>query len=294
MALVVHVETVVHGVTLQIGHEAGDIDDCQWEPFCTAGVQRDYRAAPMNSDRLSLLQEVADAVGAAFATVRDFGPSGTRDGQYALDVIANDAALPLLRAAGLGVLSEESEFEPGTTGEVVVIDPIDGSTNASRGLPWFATAMCVVDADGPSVALVVNQASGDRFWATRGGGAFRNGVAISPSGCTDIGDSIVALNGIPPRPLGYRQSRVYGAVALDLCMVACGVLDGYVDCDDRSAEGAHGVWDYLASLLICREAGASIVDLQGRDLVHLVLDARRTPIAAATPELLASLVAARR
>ena len=61
---------------------------------------------------------------------------------------------------GLGVLSEESEFEPGTTGEVVVIDPIDGSTNASRGLPWFATAMCVVDADGPAVALVVEP--GDR------------------------------------------------------------------------------------------------------------------------------------
>jgi fructose-1,6-bisphosphatase/inositol monophosphatase family enzyme len=77
-------------------------------------------------------------------------------------------------------------------------------------------------------------------------------------------------------------------------MVACGVLDGYVDCDDRSAEGAHGVWDYLASVLICREAGAPVVDLQGRDLVHLVHDDRRTPLAAATPELLAALVSARR
>jgi fructose-1,6-bisphosphatase/inositol monophosphatase family enzyme len=248
----------------------------------------------MNPDRLPLLHEVADAVAAAFATVRDFGPSGHREGQYTLDVVANDAALPLLRRAGLGVLSEESEFEPGESGDVVVIDPIDGSTNASRGLPWYATAMCVVDADGPSTALVVNQASGDRFWATRGGGAFRNGAPIAPSACTDLGESILALNGIPPRPLGYRQSRVYGAVALDLCMVACGVLDGYVDCDDRSAEGAHGVWDYLASVLICREAGAPVVDLQGRDLVHLVHDDRRTPLAAATPELLAALVSARR
>jgi fructose-1,6-bisphosphatase/inositol monophosphatase family enzyme len=248
----------------------------------------------MNPDRLALLHEVADAVAAAFAQVRDFGPSGRRDGQYTLDVVANDAALPLLRAAGLGVLSEESEFEPGEHGEVVVIDPIDGSTNASRGLPWFATAMCVVDADGPSVALVVNQASGDRFWAVRGGGAFRNGVSITPSGCAEVGESIVALNGLPPHPLGYRQSRVYGAVALDLCMVACGVLDGYVDCDDRSPGGAHGVWDYLASALICREAGAHVVDLHGRDLVHLVHDDRRTPVAAATPELLAQLLDARR
>ena len=248
----------------------------------------------MMPDRLRLLHDVADAVAAAFAGVRDFGPSGNRDGQYALDVVANDAALPLLRAAGLGVLSEESEFEPGVDGEVVVIDPIDGSTNASRGLPWFATAMCVVDADGPSVALVVNQASGDRFWATRGGGAFRNGERIVPSACTDVADSIVALNAIPPHPLGYRQSRVYGAVALDLCMVACGVLDGYVDCDDRNPDGAHGVWDYLASTLICREAGASVVDLQGRDLVTLQHDDRRTPVAAATPMLLHQLLAARR
>ncbi|MEY4371348.1 MAG: hypothetical protein RL219_117, partial [Actinomycetota bacterium] len=101
----------------------------------------------MNADRLSLLHEVADAVGAAFARVTDLGPSGRREGQYALDVVANEAALPLLRAAGYGVLSEESEFEPGSNGAVVVIDPIDGSTNASRGLPWYATALCVVDDD---------------------------------------------------------------------------------------------------------------------------------------------------
>lgn len=248
----------------------------------------------MNPERLRLLHEVADAVAAAFAEVRDFGPSGNRDGQYALDVVANDAALPLLRAAGLGVLSEESEFEAGTTGEVAVIDPIDGSTNASRGLPWFATAICVVDAEGPSVSLVVNQASNDRFWAVRGGGAWRNGERIRPSGCTDVGDSIVGLNGLPPRPLGYRQSRVYGAVALDLCMVACGVMDGFVDCDDRSPEGAHGVWDYLASTLIVREAGGHVVDLHGRDLVALDHAARRTLVAAGTKQLLEALTAARR
>jgi len=247
----------------------------------------------MNPDRLSLLHEVADAVAAAFAQVHDFGPSGHRDGQYALDVVANEAALPLLRAAGLGVLSEESEFEPGTTGEVAVIDPIDGSTNASRGLPWFATAICVVDGDGPSVSLVVNQASGDRFWATRGQGAWRNGDRIAPSGCTEVSDSIISLNGLPPHPLGYRQSRVYGAVALDLCMVACGVMDGFVDCDDRTPGGAHGVWDYLASTLVLREAGGHVVDLHDRDLVVLDRDARRTPVAAATPELLAALTTAR-
>ncbi|MDO8361739.1 MAG: inositol monophosphatase [Actinomycetota bacterium] len=240
----------------------------------------------MIHDRMNLLHEVADAVAAAFAEVRDFGPSGVREGQYALDVVANDAALQLLRRAGLGVLSEESEFEAGSTGEMVVIDPIDGSTNASRGVRYFATAMCVVDSDGPSMALVANQATGERYWAVRGGGAWCDGVRLRPSDCVDVGDSIVGLNGLPPHPLGYRQSRVLGAVALDLCHVAAGVFDGYVDC----VPDAHGVWDYLASVLICREAGAVVADLRGRDLVVLDHAARRTPVAAATPELHAELV----
>ena len=245
----------------------------------------------MNPDRLDLLNAVADAVAAAFAAVRDFGPSGLREGQYALDVAADEAALAVLRPAGIGVLSEESGFEPGRTGEVVVIDPIDGSTNASRGVPWFATAMCLMDADGPAVALVANQASGVRYWATRGGGAFCDGEPLSPSACTNVRESIICMNGLPPKALGYRQSRVLGAVALDLCLVAAGSFDGYVDCVDPAA---HGVWDYMGSLLICREAGVTVTDLHDEDLAVVDYDARRTLIAAATPELHAQLVAARR
>ncbi|MBI4882928.1 MAG: inositol monophosphatase [Actinobacteria bacterium] len=244
----------------------------------------------MKPDRLSLLHEVADSVAAALAGVTDFGPSGGRRGQYGLDVVANQAALAVLRRAGVGALSEESEFEPGLTGEVVVIDPIDGSTNASRGVRYFATALCLVDADGPAVALVANQATGERYWAQRGGGAWCDGARLHPSHCCDVSDAIIGLNGMPPSPLGYSQFRALGAVALDLCHVSAGVLDGYVDCVDE----AHGVWDYLAAVLVCREAGAEVADLHGRDLVVLDHAARRTPIAAATPDLLAQLTTARR
>lgn len=285
MALVVYVEAVVDRVALQIGHESGDVDHCHG----TAG----YRACPMKPDRLPLLHEVVDAVGRAFAQVTDLGPSGRREGQYALDLVANDAALPLLRAAGLGVLSEESDFEPGRNGEVAVIDPIDGSTNASRGLPWYATAICVVDAEGPVAAIVANQATGDRFWATRGGGAFRNGAPIRTSGCTEPSEAIVMLNGFPSRPLGVRQTRCYGAAALDLCMVACGTADGYVDCDDRTPGGAHGVWDYLAAMLVLQEAGGVSADALGRPLTVLDTAERRTPLGAASAELLEALLAAR-
>ena len=241
-------------------------------------------------DRLGLLNDVADAVAVALRAQRDWGLSGVRDGQYALDLTADDAALALLRRAGVGVLSEESGFEDRGTGEVVIIDPVDGSTNCARGVPAFATALCLVDRDGPAVALVANQATGQRWSAVRGEGAFVDGRPVHPSACTGTGDAILGLNGLPPEHLGWNQARVLGAVSLDLCLVAAGVLDGYVDCVTE----AHGVWDHAASTLICREAGASIADLWSRDLVPLDHAARRTPVAAATPELLAALLDVRR
>jgi len=244
----------------------------------------------MITDRMGLLHEVADAVAVAMRTVTDWGPSGARVGQYALDVTADDAALAVLRAAGVGVLSEESGFESGNTGEVVVIDPIDGSTNASRGLPWFATSLCFVDEEGPAVALVVNQATGVRFSAERGGGAWCGERRLQPSGCTSMSEAIVLITETPPPNVGWAQFRALGACALDLCAVADGVFDGYIDFGDES----HGVWDYLGGLLICREAGIEVVDAFDRPMIHLEHAARRTPVAAATPQLTESLLAARR
>lgn len=246
-------------------------------------------------DLLAVLHRVADAVAEALAAVVDWGPSGLRDGQYAADLAADEAALGVLRAAGLAVLSEESGHTPAAGELVAVVDPLDGSTNASRGVPWFATAVCVVDGGGPRVGLVANQAGlvgggSGRYSAVRGGGAWLDGVRLAASGCTSLGEALVGLSGLPPRHLGWRQFRAFGASALDLCLVASGTLDAFVDC----SPDAHGVWDYAAGTLICQEAGARVVDALGRDLIVLDHDARRTPVAAATDQLLAEALAARR
>ena len=236
-----------------------------------------------------LLDDVAEAVRTALGQVDDWGLAGTRSGQHHSDLAADAAALAVLERAGAGVLSEESGLRGADRPLLVVVDPLDGSTNAAQGIPWFATSLCALDADGPIAALVVNLASSDRFEARRGEGAWRNGAAIRPSGCATVGSAIVGLSGYPPRWLGWKQYRALGAAALDLCAVACGTLDGYVDC----SRDAHGVWDYLAGWLICREAGAPMVDALSRDLVLRDPAARRTPVAAATPSLLDELVAAR-
>lgn len=242
-----------------------------------------------DDELLAVLEDAADAVRRALDGLDDWGLAGTRRGQYFSDLAADDVCLAVLDAAGLGWLSEESGTAHPDRDVIVIVDPVDGSTNASRGIPWYATSLCAVDAEGPRVALVVNQATDRRFRATRGGGATVNDEPLVPSTTTELGRSIIGLSGYPPHYLGWKQFRALGAVALDLCAVAEGVLDGYVDC----SPSAHGSWDYAAGLLICAEAGVPVVDAFDRELLVLGHRDRRTPVAGATPALLGALVDAR-
>ncbi len=242
-----------------------------------------------DEDLLDLLREVAAAVRHALDQVADWGPSGRKPGQYQLDVAADEAAMGVLEQADVGVLSEETGLHHPDRQLWVALDPVDGSTNASRNLPWYGTSACVVDDAGPRVALVVNQATGDRYEAVRGAGAFRNREPISPSDCSSLADAVVGVTGFPAVPIAHRQVRALGAAALDLCAVASGMLDVYIDCSPN----AHSPWDYLGALLVCREAGAHIVEAAGRDLVVRGVDDRRSPVAAATRPLLEEAVAAR-
>ena len=250
----------------------------------------------MHDDRLldlldNTARAVADALDADSAARPDsWRDRGERPGQYRIDLVADAAALAVLRAAGVGILSEESGLEDRGNDLVVVVDPVDGSTNASRGLPWYATSLCAVDVDGPRAALVVNLATGVRYQALRGGGATRDGRPIRPSESRTVGDALLVLNGYSPTYLQWRQYRALGATALDLCSVADGRVDGTIDCTDS----ALGPWDYMGAMLVLGEVGAHIGDAQGRDLVVLDHDARRTPVSAGTEELFDELMAARR
>jgi myo-inositol-1(or 4)-monophosphatase len=239
---------------------------------------------------LEVLHEAATAVRTALDGVADWGPSGRRAGQYLSDLAADRAAVGVLDRAGLGIVSEESGVSGAARGVMVALDPLDGSTNAERGIPWYATSLCAVDGDGARAAVVVDQARGTRFEAVRGAGARMDGSGLRPSDCTTMEDALVGLSGYPPRHLGWRQYRALGAVALDLCAVAAGVLDAYVDC----SSDAHGVWDHLGGVLVCREAGAHVVDAYDRPLADLTHRARRTPVAAGTPGLLRAVHEARR
>lgn len=259
---------------------------------------------------LDLLETADLAVVAAMEHQLRWGlvESGAHVGQYHHDVTADQAVLAVLRSAGVAVLSEESGFTAApasTPGDVpgpwsgsdvtVVVDPIDGSTNASRRLPWWSTALCAVDADGPWVSLVHDHSTGQRWHAVRGGGAwYRPAGAVTAApvrrGSTPpLDGAIISVTGWPPRHGGWAQFRAYGSSALELCAVADGRLDGIV----QFVTDEVAAWDYLAGVLICDEAGAVVADAFGRSLIALEHTDRRTPVGAGSPPLLEQLLALR-
>ncbi len=240
---------------------------------------------------LDLFAAISDEAAGVVGANAEWGESGLRVGQYAVDLDVDEVCVQPLLAAGFDVLSEESGFQQladGRGANVVVVDPLDGSTNASLGLPWCATALCLVSGGVPTVAMVTNLATGDRYTAVQGRGANRNGVPMLVRPGAPLAKSIIAVNGLPAAHWGWQQFRAMGAAALDITAVGRGGFDGYVD----TTTDSHGVWDYLASVLILQEAGGVAVDALGRDLVVIDHAARRAPVVASTQVLLDELLAA--
>ena len=248
------------------------------------GVDSDDR------DILAFLHDVADA---AADTVDEIGPwhfTGEREGQYSGDVAVDEVVVDMCESAGFLVLSEEStvdvvQWSGSHDRLLIVVDPVDGSTNASRGLPWFATSLCVVDLEGPRVGLVAEQSGSEtRYGAIRGAGANVNGQRATVAHECSASDAVVGVNGVPPRDHPWWQVRTFGAAALDISLVGCGALDGWVDFV------GHGVWDYLAAVLFCEEAGAMVGEVDGADLFTLDPRVRRRPVVASGPQMMSSLL----
>ena len=238
---------------------------------------------------LSVLDEGARAVRGALEGIdrADRRRPGTRAGQYALDVVADRAVCAVLHRAGLAVFSEESGRTGPSSSLLVLVDPVDGSTNAAIGFPWYSTSLCLLDEVGALAALVVHQVSGARYHAIRGQGAFRDGVALHPTATAELAHAVIGISGFPSAYPGWSQFRALGAASLDMCAVAEGVLDGY----RVAGRSSLSVWDYAAAALVCSEAGAAVAEDGGREL--FVRDASpRRPVVAATEPLLVQLVAA--
>ncbi|MCU1352872.1 MAG: inositol monophosphatase [Acidimicrobiales bacterium] len=232
--------------------------------------------APTPTELLDLARPLAEQAGAhLLAGVADQRTIGTKT--TGTDIVTEmDRWAETFLVTGLlaarpddSVQGEEGADRQGTSGVRWWLDPIDGTVNYVHGMPgWNVSVAGEVDGE-VVVGVVVSPMHGDTFWATKGGGAFRNGEPIEVSACTRLERAVVGTGfGYDPERR-RRQAEVVtrvitsiadvrrvGAAALDLCWVACGRLDAYW-------EVGLNTWDYAAGALIAAEAGAHCGDLVG-------------------------------
>ncbi len=202
------------------------------------------------------------------------------DDTTAVDAAAEAAILP--HFAGCRIVTEEAGIHG--EGEVtVVIDPIDGSLNAKRGIPYFAVSIAVAEGetmDDVVFGFVHDFGSGEEWTAVRGGGAFLNGeplverpkdvleiLSFEATTLRRVIDNAERFDGVAHR------LRLQGALAISLCHLAAGRVDGVV-----SLKPARSV-DVAAAQLLVRERGFAVelpddppfgrapLDLQGRSRI---------------------------
>lgn len=223
-------------------------------------------------DEMALLREVADAVE---ARLREAPPSryGEASGSGAdgsatkwVDAIAEEVVLETVREADApwDVLSEEAGYVDRGADRTLVVDPVDGTTNAAHGIPFYAVSLAVgrdrlSDVD---VALVRNLATGQTYEAREGGGARLDGEPLETA-AFDLERAMYSSSpshGSRPEALTealergeIRGVRRLGSAALEMCLVAQGALDAY-----HHPGGALRVIDVAASSLVLREAGGLV------------------------------------
>lgn len=210
---------------------------------------------------LKVLQQVAEAirVSVSHLSADDRSRRGDRhEDQFMLDVVADEAAVPLLLRHGFGVHSEESGLHAIDRAIIVVLDPVDGSSNCSRGVPWFGPSLCATDRHGPLAAVVANHGTGVSYSACRGVGAWADGNRITCSGRESLAGAFVHADYSDARLAELAYVRTLGASAHAMCAVADGTLDCYIDVRSRQAP-----WDYLGATLVVTEAGGVVKAIEG-------------------------------
>lgn len=215
------------------------------------------------------------------------------------DLEAQEAALDVIRRrhADHRILAEEGDPDvagaPEVEGPLWVVDPLDGTKNFLHGHPVYAVSVAMARDGVPVVGAVLAPATGERWWAARGDGAWKNGRPIRVSGTRRLGDALVGtgfpfkvLELLPPYLRQFRTLvqegaavRRAGAAALDLCYLAEGRFDAFW-------ELFLNPWDFAAGVVIVEEAGGVLVRPDGSPLRL----ARGGIAAANSPALLAQLL----
>lgn len=249
------------------------------------------------------LFEAADAVSQAIATFGGDVGAAVGTGAYgtptqAIDKVAEDAVLRYLEYNGVewNVLSEEAGFVDRGGSRTLVLDPVDGTYNAVRGIPLYTTSLAVGTDRLSTIthALVRDLPRGETYYAEKGVGAFQDGKPLRTRPFRATESLFSVYLGQMAREESYevaraaRRVRNLGAASLDLCAVASGGFDLYYL--NSKAKARLRVMDIAAGVLLVREAGGVVVDPARKELdMPLTLKARTNLVAAGDAKALEGL-----
>lgn len=201
---------------------------------------------------------------------------GRADFVTGLDLQVNDLIRERLSAAfpDHRFLTEETENAPLSDEPTWVVDPVDGTLNLVHGFPYIAVSLALVVRGEVAAGVVCDPLRDDLFSAAAGAGAACNGSPISVNGNTELSSALLAFD-LAHDEEAARESmelaaflrprvaalRLAGSAALALCHVAAGRLGGFFH---------HRLepWDMAAAMLIVREAGGCVTDLEGRPVTR--------------------------
>lgn len=218
----------------------------------------------------------AGTIDVSAATVK-----AARDFVSQVDIEAQRAALAVIRTRHPhhAILAEEDDPSATPVGSARpdaptwIVDPLDGTTNYLHGHPQYAASVAVAAGDRLLAGAVLAPATGERWWAAAGKGAWKGTARIGVSNRQDLATALVGT-GFPFKQLDLlpdylvqfdrvlRQTtgiRRGGSAALDLCYLAQGSIDAFWELE-------LSPWDVAAGALIVQEAGGVVARLDGRDL----------------------------
>jgi len=227
-----------------------------------------------------LLVRLADEVQKAVAGFKGSYGEKVSIGAYgsltsAIDKVAEKAVLDAIEEVDerLNILSEEAGFIDRGGDLTLVLDPVDGTHNAERGLPIYSTSLAIgkKSMEDVSHALVRDLVSGMTYYASKDDGAFLDDASIRVRNF-DKKDALFTIylsrnahEDAHHLAKKARRVRNLGAASLDMCLVATGAADLYY-MNSTAKQAELRVVDVAASTLILREAGGEVIDLSRKRL----------------------------
>ncbi len=222
-------------------------------------------------------KRVKDLIGTAEGNTK-MGLGAGGDISRKIDIMAEEKVIETIKQSGINptIIGEECGTIKGNDAGYIIMDAVDGTTNVTRSIPFNCCSLA--HATEPKLSSVVDAAiidfaTGDLYYASKSKGAFLNGNKISVlkpdnikedeiiAGVNISGISQELLRSIGPIFTKLNHIRVFGANALELCFLARGYLDTFMD-----FRGKIRPTDMAAAYLIVKEAGGLVLDKNGNTL----------------------------